>query len=75
LPLDETELERIFRNVRRTDLVPEVVIVIFHPVLPEYLQTEQETELAASRRGRGGSRIGTVEPQHPLLPLDIIDNI
>jgi hypothetical protein len=24
---------------------------------------------------RGGSRIGTVELQHPLLPLDIIDNI
>jgi hypothetical protein len=24
---------------------------------------------------RGGSRVGTVELQHPLLPLDIIDNI
>jgi hypothetical protein len=24
---------------------------------------------------RGGSRIGTVELQHPLLPLDIIDNM
>jgi hypothetical protein len=24
---------------------------------------------------RGGSRIGTVELQHPLLPLDIIDNV
>jgi hypothetical protein len=23
----------------------------------------------------GGSRIGTVELQHPLFPLDIIDNI
>jgi hypothetical protein len=26
-------------------------------------------------RSRGGSRIGTVELQHPLLPLDIINNI
>jgi hypothetical protein len=26
-------------------------------------------------RSRGGSRIGTVELQHPLLPLDIVDNI
>jgi hypothetical protein len=24
--------------------------------------------------GRGGSHIGTVELQHPILPLDIIDN-
>jgi hypothetical protein len=24
---------------------------------------------------RGGSRVGTVELQHPLLPLGIIDNI
>jgi hypothetical protein len=28
-----------------------------------------------SIRSRGGSRIDTVELQHPLLPLDIIDNI
>jgi hypothetical protein len=26
-------------------------------------------------KSRGGSRVGTVELQHPLLPLDIIDNI
>jgi hypothetical protein len=26
-------------------------------------------------KSMGGSRIGTVELQHPLLPLDIIDNI
>jgi hypothetical protein len=26
-------------------------------------------------QSRGGSRIGTVELQHPLFPLDIIDNI
>jgi hypothetical protein len=50
LPLDETEFERIFRNVRRTDLVPEVVIVIFYTVLPEYLQTEEEIELAGRVR-------------------------
>jgi hypothetical protein len=46
LPLDETEFERILRNVCRADLVPEVVIVIFYTVLPEYLQTEEEVELA-----------------------------
>jgi hypothetical protein len=28
-----------------------------------------------SVKTRGGSRIGTVELQHPLFPLDIIDNI
>jgi hypothetical protein len=31
---------------------------------------------SASTAGfRGGSRIGTVELQHPLFPHDIIDNI
>jgi hypothetical protein len=49
LPLDETEFERILRNIRRTDFVSEVIIVIFHTVLSEYLQMEEEIELA--RRG------------------------
>jgi hypothetical protein len=46
LPLDETEFERIFRNIRRADLVPEVIIVIFYTVLPEYLQKKDEFDLA-----------------------------
>jgi hypothetical protein len=50
LPLDETESQRILRNVRRRDLVPEVVIMIFHTVFPEYLQNEYAVDLA--RRAR-----------------------
>ena len=34
---DQTELERILWDVGRTDLVTEVVVVIFYTVLPEYL--------------------------------------
>jgi hypothetical protein len=48
LPLDETEFERILRNIRRADLVPEVIVVIFHTVLPEYLQKEDEIDLAGN---------------------------
>jgi hypothetical protein len=36
---------------------------------------ETFTHLVETLCGRGGSRIGTMELQHPLLPLDIIDNI
>jgi hypothetical protein len=50
LPLDETEFERIFRNIRRADLVPEVVVVIFYTVLPEYLQKKGEIDLVRRER-------------------------
>jgi hypothetical protein len=36
---------------------------------------EKEQLIDISTHSRGGSRIVTVELQHPLLPLDIIDNI
>jgi hypothetical protein len=37
---------------------------------------KKEHEMDVGKEGgRGGSLIGTVELQHPLLPLDVIDNI
>jgi hypothetical protein len=50
LSLDEAEPQRVLGNVRRRDLVPEVVVVIFHAVLSEYLQNEYVVDLA--RRAR-----------------------
>jgi hypothetical protein len=38
---------------------------------PTRIQNQSNTAIDIS----GGSHIGTVELQHPLLPLDIIDNI
>jgi hypothetical protein len=39
------------------------------------LLTGKGRKKCAKEVKRGGSRIGTVELQHPQFPLDIIDNI
>jgi hypothetical protein len=35
---NQAEFERIFWDIRGTDLVLEVIVVIFYSVLPEYLE-------------------------------------
>jgi hypothetical protein len=41
----------------------------------QHQKTPNRHDYYVSFKTRGGSRIGTVELQHPQLPLDIIDNI
>jgi hypothetical protein len=41
MSFDKTKLKRILWDIRRADLVSEVLIVIFYTVLPEYLKKKK----------------------------------
>jgi hypothetical protein len=44
-------------------------------IIPQYFTPANGNGFLSLGMTRGGSLIGTVELRHPLLPLDIIDNI